>query len=818
MSICGGSESPHRDSKKDDDMLTNIEQLLRPNPAGIPEEMKTVTRWLGFKIVPKTKRDGTTELTKEPRQGARPDRKASSTNPATWCDFETAYNAVLAGQLDGLGFALGDGWAGVDLDDAVAERELKPAAREVASAFQSYAEFSVSGTGVHILVHGDVPAGKRSGNIEVYGQGRYFTVSGQPLPFWPPGTVEPRQAELDELVARIEAERACMRPAGQAATDSPAWPDPPPPPPATVVEIIDLGHRICPHFGDLWRGAIDVYDGDASRADMALIGSLVWLCGPGQQSFVRDIATQSGLRREKWETHRTYLQRTIDAAYRDRGPDDFYNWRRRAPALDITPLSAPGGDSVDGSLDLRRAVTLDDIGFARRLAAAVCDRIKYVEGWRKFIYWDGRRWALDDGACVVRAAQDLRDILWIEYAAIPHEEKTKASLQFIQSCGNAKHLQNIVSLTKSQQPIRISHDALDRHRYLLNVRNGTIDLRTGALLPHEPANLITQLAAVDFDPRAASDDWLLFVNQCMQGDPELVRFLQVSAGLAISSDVSPQLLWCHYGRGANGKSTFLGALANMLGDYAVAAPANFLLMRRNESHPTETATLYGKRLVTAIECEGGQRLRESFVKSITGGDMIATRRCNEDFWMMAPTWQLHVSFNDPPTINGTDDGIRRRLKIIPWRARFEGASQDPTLKARLESEQHRAAILNWCLAGIGDFIANGIPIAGAVAEATDEYVADQDSLGNFLDECCHVGRPGYVVFNNLMMTFHQWLEAHGENPRAWNRKRLSGELHRRGFSKVRPSAGEDRGKTLYTGLTLDITLAPSLSPSDIGQR
>jgi putative DNA primase/helicase len=801
-------------------MLTNIEQLLRPNPAGIPGAMKTVNRWLCFKVVPKTKRDGTVELTKEPRQGAHPDRKASSTNPATWCDFETAYNAVLAGDVDGLGFALGDGWAGVDLDNAVADRELKPAAREVVSAFQSYAEFSVSGTGVHILVHGDVPAGKRSGNIEVYGQGRYFTVSGHALPL-ALGTVEPRQDELDHLVARIEAERACARPAGQGPIVSPAWPDPPPPPPATVAEIIDLGHRICPHFGALWRGEIDVYDGDASRADMALIGSLVWLCGPGQQSFVRDIALQSGLRREKWETHRTYLQRTIDTAHRDRGPDDFYNWRHREPSIDITPLSAPGGDNCDGLLDLRRAVTLDDIGFARRLAAAVCDRIKYVEDWRKFIYWDGRRWALDDGACAVRAAQDLRDCLWTEYASLPHEEKTKAALQFIQSCGNAKHLQNIVSLTKSQQPIRVCHDQLDQHPYLLNVRNGTIDLRSGVLLPHQPANLITQLAAVEFDPRATSDEWVNFINQCMQGDPELVRFLQVSAGLALSGDVSQQVLWCHYGSGSNGKSTFLTSLAKMLGDYAVAAKAEFLMMRKGDAHPTEIAMLYGKRLVTAIECEAGQRLRESFVKSITGGDMLAARRMKEDFWQMVPTWHVHVAFNDPPTINGTDDGIRRRLKIVPWRAQFAGMNKDDKLKERLESEQHRAAILNWCLAGMRDFMANGMQDAPAVTAATGDYVAEQDTLGNFLDECCRINETGQVVFDQFLRAFHEWIEAHGENPRPWNRKRLAGELQRRGFSKRgRGTTGEFRSKTIYTGLTLLVSRPDAIysAGTDMGRH
>ena len=794
--------SPARRLEKDDDMLTNIEQLLRPNPAGIPEEMKRANRWLVFKGVPKTKRDGTVELTKEPRQGANPSRKGSSTNSATWCDFETALAAVQNGDCDGLGFALGDGWAGVDIDNAVGERGLNREANAIVSEFASYAELSVSRTGVHILVHGEVPEGKRSGSIEVYGRGRYFTVSGHALGFWLPGTVEPRQDELDELIAGIEAERACTRPAGQTAAHSTAWPDPPPPPPASAAEIIELGHRICTNFDILWRGETDIFKGDDSRADMALIGALVWLCGPGQQAFVRELAMQSGLRREKWQTHRTYLQRTIDTAYRGRAPENFYNWRRREPTIDIAPLTPPGEPNRDGLLDLRRAVTLDDIGFARRLAAAVCDRIKYVEDWKKFIYWDDRRWAMDDGACAVRAAQDLRDTLWVECAALPHEERTKPAIQFIQSCGNANHIQNIVTLTKSQQPIRITHDQLDRHPYLFNVRNGTLDLRTGSLLPHEPANLITQLAAVDFDPRATSDEWLLFVNQCMQGDPDLVRFLQVSAGLALSADVSPQFLWCHYGRGGNGKSTFLGALTKMLGDYAVAAKADFLMMKQGESHPTEVAMLYGKRLVTAIECEGGRRLRESFVKMITGGDMIAARRMKEDFWMMDPTWHIHVSFNDPPTIGGTDDGIRRRLKIIPWSAKFEGANKDDKLKKRLESEQHRAAMLNWCLEGMRDYFGNGVPTAVAVAAATDQYVAEQDTLGNFLEECCDTGRGGSVRFNDFMAAYHHWLEARGENPRAWSGKRLGNELQRRGFNKHRPNAGPDRSKTVYTGLTM----------------
>jgi putative DNA primase/helicase len=226
------------------------------------------------------------------------------------------------------------------------------------------------------------------------------------------------------------------------------------------------------------------------------------------------------------------------------------------------------------------------------------------------------------------------------------------------------------------------------------------------------------------------------------------------------------------------------------------------MMKQGNSHPTELALMYGKRLVLAIECEGGRRLREAFVKLITGGDTVTARRMCEDFWDMNPTWHVHVSFNDPPTINGTDDGIRRRLKIIPWRASFKGANQDSTLKTRFESEEFRAGMLNWCLAGMRDFLANGMPLAMAVTEATDEYVAGQDLLGGFLEECCDPYPGKQCFFDEFMKAFHGWLEARGENVFVWTGKRLGNELKRRGYRSLRSTIGRDRGRTEYHGVGL----------------
>ena len=790
-------------------MLTDSKTISPVREALIPAEMKAADRWVVWLAVEKQRRDGGIQLTKEPRQAINVNLKASSTNAATWSDFQTAMAAVKSGNAHGVGFVLGDGWAGVDIDDAVtADHEVTEEAASVIDRLRSYTERSPSKTGLHVIVHGDVPEGRRFGKVEIYANARYFTVTGDMMltsgPF-----VEHRHEELNNLVNDLAIQHSRARHLARRATEAAveATSSVAKEAPASDDEIVELASRVCNGFAELWAGDVSQYDGDASRADMALAGKLAFICGPGQEDLVRRLMHKSSLRREKWSVHRTYLDRTIQRAYDGRTEDKYFKWAARCTSLVLAqPVASDGGSVVpndDGRLlDLAIETTLDDIGFARRLAAECSNRVRYVSEWGKWIHWDGCRWELDDGAAIVQEAQALRDRLWQELPRLPPGRRSVQVAGFVHACGGAKRLQGIVSLTKSQEVIRIRHAMLDQHPYLLNVRNGTIDLRTGLFRPHCPEDFLTQIAAVQFDPHARAERWEQFVAEAMLDDPGLIRFLQVSAGLMLSGDVSPQLLWCHYGVGSNGKSTFLSGMSNMLGDYAFPAPSNFLMMRQVEAHPTEVAMLYGKRLVTAIECEGGYRLRESFVKMMTGGDKVAARRMREDFWMMDPTWHIHASFNDPPVLNGTDAGIRRRLRIVPWRASFEGAAKDERLKERLESDEYRPGILNWCLEGMRAFMTSGVPTAAAVTQATEEYVASQDLFGMFLEEGCAMDPRAECTFQNFMAAFHKWLEDRGENPTFWKGKRVAAELKRRGFAAARASAGDDRGKTVYRGLYL----------------
>jgi len=317
-------------------MLRDRSEILPVNVDGIPQALKDAPRWAIWKAEPKTQADGTMKLDKVPYRSDRTDTHARSNDPASWSTFELAYQAYRDREqtgADGLFFGLGDGFAAVDIDDSVDPVALEPdeSAREVIDAIGSYTERSVSGAGVRIFAYGPETKGIKVGQLELYSRQRFMTVTGQRIASTSP-SLEHRETELNALRERlerqrIEAHRAARndRIASTGTMQEGAFAD------GDAValrisdeEIIDTGLEL-EGFAQLWRGVTDAYDGDSSRADLALAGRLAFLCGPGQQERVRRLMEQSGLVREKWFTHRTYLMElTIARAYE--GRTEYYSW------------------------------------------------------------------------------------------------------------------------------------------------------------------------------------------------------------------------------------------------------------------------------------------------------------------------------------------------------------------------------------------------------------------------------------------------------------------------------------------------------------
>ncbi len=386
-----------------------------------------------------------------------------------------------------------------------------------------------------------------------------------------------------------------------------------------------------------------------------------------------------------------------------------------------------------------------DLANAERLVALEGHVLRYIGAWKKGLAWDGQRWAIDDSGhwerAAVRTAQTMLDEAREEFLALPpldadssaddkkkHKEAKQNHAWAVQT-QSAKLLRNMTGLAQKAETLAFGHEALDADPWLLNVQNGTVDLRTGELREHRREDMITKLAPVDYDPDAPCPVWLAFLERVMGGNTELIDYLQRMIGYALTGSVQEHILGFFFGGGANGKSTFLGTIHAMLGDYASPAPRGLLFRSRGDRHPTELASLHGRRFVTCSEIEDGQTFDEALTKDLTGGDPIECRRMREDFWTFQPTHKLFLAGNHKPTVRGDDEGIWRRMRLIPWLVTIPEAERDPQLPQRLRAEL--AGVLRWAVEGCLAWQKRGLNEPRAVREATANYREENDVLGEF---------------------------------------------------------------------------------------
>lgn len=317
------------------------------------------------------------------------------------------------------------------------------------------------------------------------------------------------------------------------------------------------------------------------------------------------------------------------------------------------------------------------------------------------------------------------------------------------------------ALRLSRKMLTVDAGLMDRNPWLLNVRNGVVDLRDGSLRPHRAEDLITKFADVEYrglDYRC--DDWERAVEQ-IAGERQVAEFLRRWFGYCATGDISEQVFVVHWGDGSNGKSTILNTVSAVLGDYAgTAAPQLLATSGSNgsEAHPTGIADLWGKRMVTAHETKEGAVLREDFIKQATGGDKIKARFMRADFFEFDPTHKIQLLTNSKPMIKGQDHGIWRRVLLVAYVQRFGTAEQvaegnatlvgDKHLGARLSGDDARAGVLSWIVRGAVEWAQRGgLKAPDVVREASEVYREEQDRVRQWIHECCEleVAAPGSRV-------------------------------------------------------------------------
>ena len=335
--------------------------------------------------------------------------------------------------------------------------------------------------------------------------------------------------------------------------------------------------------------------------------------------------------------------------------------------LYVPPEEQQNGTRPPGAVRDMPSTPLSDVTNAEDLIEQHGEDLRYCYPWRKWLVWAGTCWHLDDiGGVMRRCKETVKDLLR-RATYVKDELLFSHMMTHAKASLSAQRLSAMATVAQSEEGIPILPEAIDANTWLLNCRNGTVDLKTGTLRPHDRTDYITLCLDVDYDPNAQCPTWERFLLDIMGGNTGLVEFLQRAVGYSITGEVSEQAFLILWGEGENGKSTFINALLHLLGDYAMKAPTELLMMTgQQDRHPTEKADLAGKRFVATIETEENRRLAEVLIKELTGGDKIRARHMREDFWEFWPTHTIWLATNHRPEIRGTDRAIWRRIRLIPF--------------------------------------------------------------------------------------------------------------------------------------------------------
>ncbi len=708
----------------------------------IPAELKKLPQWIVWK---QEVRNG--KSTKVPYQING--EMAQSNNRRSWSTFQTAARAYLERGYDGIGFMFSrqDTYIGIDIDDCVDDEVPNKFASEIIDLMDSYTEFSPSGKGIHIIVKGNLPSyvlgtGRKntSHGLEVYQHGRYFTFTGNREN---DNEVFERTDELEELFDKYLGGEPDVSSNGSDASSE------------NNVPNEELWKRM---FRSANGEAIKShYDGnllnnDHSATDMAMCNYLAFWTGksPGKMdSMFRETA----LMRDKWDViHHsngdTYGQRTIDIA------------------IAGTPTSITDGPnrsdynvSINKSVDdifeeSKRNFMRTELGNAERIVSEYGNDIRHINdvGW---MIWDGKKWSEDNRRKIEKiTAKVLRKLF----------DGNEDDRKWAKTCEKRSVRMN--SIKDMMHLVPAEREEFDKHSYLLNCANGVLDLKKGQLLPHDRDYMLTKMTNVEYDENAQCPNWISFLESIFKDsegetDYEVIDFMQRAIGYSLTSDISEQVMFFLYGGGRNGKSTFINTIQTLLGDYSRQTNSDTFIKKNNDnSINNDIARLASARFVSAVESEDGQKLSESLVKQITGGEKILARFLRQEFFEFIPEFKVFFTTNHRPIIHGIDEGIWRRVKMIPFTVTIPKESIDRKLPEKLSLEM--PGILNWAVEGCAKWQKDGLGNPPSIAGATDEYKRNMDILEPFIFEKCLVNPMARIEAKELYQEYKFWCQNSGE--------------------------------------------------------
>lgn len=477
---------------------------------------------------------------------------------------------------------------------------------------------------------------------------------------------------------------------------------------------------------------------------------------------------------------------------------DHVGQKARAPRPSPVDHRATGVATADGDKAAPPArPRLDDIGNAERFVARHGDAARFDHTAGRWLVWAGTHWRRDDDGAVYRLAKETARGIYDEAAAAAaagNDDEAAALGKWARASAVEGRLNALLNLARSDPAVAVTHERLNRGELLLNVQNGTLDLRDGALRPHDRADLFTYALPVAYDPAAGCPTWHAFIARITGGDDDMAAYLARAVGYTLSGSTAAQCLFFLHGRGANGKSTFIETVMALMGELATKVRSQVLMLSDRDRVPNEIAALAGRRLVVSSELADGGRLDEGVVKDLTGGDTISARFLYGEIFQFRPAFKLWLYGNHKPAISGTDDGIWRRVQLIPFDVQIPEAERDGGLPARLRAEL--PGVLAWAVRGGHDYAAGGLRPPSRVAGATADYRVESDVFGQFLSERCRVEPAAAAEAGRLYAAYSEW--ATGNGLRVVSKVRFGKWLGERGFARERLN----KGHINYLGIAL----------------
>lgn len=409
---------------------------------------------------------------------------------------------------------------------------------------------------------------------------------------------------------------------------------------------------------------------------------------------------------------------------------------------------------------------LTEFGNAERMLDKFGSGLMYVPEITSWFVWSGVYWRKAAAVEIEHCAKETIKALAAEAESV-EDDKLAEFFEFCKFSQAARMVRNMVTLAASDPRVCVPVRELDKHAHLLGVRNGVVDLTSGALLPPDPALRITIVAGCDYKPGARAPLFMQTLKDVFMDDMDMVQYVLRACGYALQGNPREDLLFIAFGQGSNGKSTVFNLIRKVFGGYAKTADATSFVADGKQGGGggarEDLLRLRGARFVYCSEPEEGGELREGMVKSMTGGDAIVARGLYAtDSVEFVPTWAVFMPTNHKPIIKGSDNGIWRRMELIPFERNFEN---DPHIKKDEDREEKLARELEGVLAllvaaGL-DYRRSGLSRPEKVRMAREVYRGQMDLLAEWLDECCEVGAEHKESMQRLWVSWENFAKSRG---------------------------------------------------------